>query len=236
MKENIDSKYIGNRRFILELRFDHKLQFLDRKGEIVDSFQKDKIFTVNHWEIGSSDITIRDNQNKDEAKNIVQITMNRLNYNSLKIDSIESFYDKFIKILKLTEKVLGELNIMRIGCRIIGSYYTKSKEYNQLLTNYKSVFPTNFLFDQYSAKDFLFNLSYQNGMYQIGPLSEDDSFYKREFNFDDCKKHVGLAIDTDNFITNEVKDINENKIPLIKDIYMLSLSVEKDLFSKLKNY
>jgi hypothetical protein len=39
-------------------------------------------------------------------------------------------------------------------------------------------------------------------MYNTGPLSEDDVFYKKEFDIEGCEKHVGIAIDTDNYLTN----------------------------------
>lgn len=52
----------------------------------------------------------------------------------------------------------------------------KSKDYNSVLNNFKASFPAKFLIDQYPAKDFLFNLVYENGMYQIGPLNEEDAF------------------------------------------------------------
>lgn len=32
MQENIDTKNIGNRKFIIELRFDPKVSMLDKKG------------------------------------------------------------------------------------------------------------------------------------------------------------------------------------------------------------
>lgn len=98
MKENIDSKNIGNRKFIIELRFDHKVIMLDKKGSLVESIQNTKIFPINHWEIGQSEVIIRDNIEKDAAKNIILITLNRLNFISFQIDSIESFYNKFIKL------------------------------------------------------------------------------------------------------------------------------------------
>ena len=234
MKANIDTKNIGNRKFILELRFDHKVTMLDKKGALVESFQNANIFSVTYWEIGQSDITIRDHEDKEKAKNIVQITLNRLNYNSFQIDSVESFYAKFVKIRKAVEDILGNLNNTRIGSRIIGTYFTKSKDYTALLDNFKKAFPAKFLIEEYPAKDFFFRLDYQNGMYQIGPLAEEDDFYRREFNIDGCKTHVGVVIDTDNYLTNVVKDINDPS--LVKDVYKLSLSVEKDLFSNLKDF
>ena len=109
-----------------------------------------------------------------------------------------------------------------------------SVDYKSVLKNFKDSFPANFLLEKYPAKDMLFNLTYQNGMYQIGPLDIDDDFYKREFDLPDCNKHIGIAIDTDNYLTNELHQINDKS--LIKDVYMLSLSVEKELYSNLMNF
>lgn len=103
-----------------------------------------------------------------------------------------------------------------------------------MLKNFKDSFPANFLLEKYPAKDMLFNLTYQNGMYQIGPLDIDDDFYKREFDLLDCNKHIGIAIDTDNYLTNELYQNNDKS--LIKDVYMLSLSVKKELYSNLMSF
>lgn len=231
MKDNIESKNIGNRKFVLELRFDPKVILLDKKGEIVEKIQNANIISDNQWEIGQSEIVIRDNRVKEEALNIISISLQRLSYISYNIGTIASFYAGFEKIRDAVISVLGELNITRIGCRIIGTYYSQSKDFNSLIDKFKNCFPTQFLLENYPAKDFLFHLVYDSGMYQIGPVSNDDGFYNREFPLSSCKKHVGIAIDTDNYLTNEVKPINDKS--LIKDVYTLSLSVEKDLFVKL---
>lgn len=231
MKDNIESKNIGNRKFVLELRFDPKVVLLDKKGEIVEKIQNANIISDNQWEIGQSEIVIRDNRDKEEAQNIISISLQRLSYISYNIGTIASFYARFEKIRDAVISVLGELNVTRIGCRIIGTYYSQSKDFNSLIDKFKNCFPSQFLLENYPAKDFLFHLVYDSGMYQIGPVSNDDGFYSREFPISSCKKHVGIAIDTDNYLTNEVKPINDKS--LIKDVYTLSLSVEKDLFVKL---
>lgn len=231
MKDNIESKNIGNRKFVLELRFDPKVILLDKKGEIVEKIEKANVISDNQWEIGQSEIVIRDNRVKEEAQNIISISLQRLSYISYNIGTIASFYAGFEKIRDAVISVLGELKITRIGCRIIGTYYSQSKDFSSLLDKFKNCFPSQFLLENYPAKDFLFHLVYDSGMYQIGPVSNDDGFYSREFPLASCKKHVGIAIDTDNYLTNDVKPINDKS--LIKDVYTLSLSVEKDLFVKL---
>ena len=97
----------------------------------------------------------------------------------------------------------------------------------------KKLFPSTFFFEQYPVKDMLFHIIYSNGMYEIGPLNIDDPFYEREFKSSKVQKHVGTIIDTDNYLTNETKAINDKE--LIRDVYTLSLSVEKDLYVNLAN-
>lgn len=234
MKENIESKNIGNRKFIIELRYDPKVTMLDKKGTLVEKIQELNIFPQSHWEIGQSEIIIRDNKKKEDSHNIVLVTINRVSFISNKINSVESFFANFSKVYEVVTKILSPLNITRIGCRIIGTYKTNSTDYKNVLYNFQNTFPEKFLLEKYPAKDMLFNLIYENGMYQIGPVNVNDDFYKREFDTTDCVKHVGIAIDTDNYLTNEAQDINEKS--LIKEVYMLSLSVEKELYSNLMNF
>lgn len=234
MKENIDSKNIGNRKFIIELRYDAKVTMLDAKGALVEKILETGVFPCSHWEIGQSNVAIRDTKQKEDALNVALVTLNRINFISHKIDSVESFYANFTKVYDAVTKVLGQLSITRIGCRIIGTYKSKSSDYKDVLKSFLDSFPAKFLLEKYPAKDLLFNLTYENGMYQIGPVDMNDDFYMREFNIPNCNKHVGIAIDTDNYLTNETREINDKS--LIKEVYMLSLSVEKELYSSLKDF
>lgn len=234
MKENIESKNIGNRKFIIELRYEPKVTMLDVKGALVEKIQETNVFPCSHWEIGQSEVIIRDDKKKEDAHNVVLVTLNRISFISYKIHSVESFYANFTKVYEAVTKVLAPLTITRIGCRIIGTYKTTSSDYKDVLKNFQDSFPAKFLLDKYPARDLLFNLTYENGMYQIEPININDDFYKREFDIPDYTKHVGVAIDTDNYLTNDGQEINEKS--LIKDVYMLSLSVEKELYSNLMNF
>jgi hypothetical protein len=234
MKDNIDNKQIGNRKFIIELRFEHKIILLDKRGAIVNEIMQSKLFPDCQWEIGNAEIIIRDNKIKEEARNVILINPSGINFSSTKIDSVDNFYSRFEKIRTIIVNVLGELNIKRIGCRIIGTYKVKSKDFDSILTRFKESFPMQFYIDKYPVKDLLFHLNYQNGMYEIGPINHNDDFFKREFIFSDHVDHIGVAIDTDNYLTNEISTINDKS--LIKDIFILSLSVEKDLYSNLQDF
>lgn len=234
MKDNIEAKHIGNRKIIIEIRFEPKVTMLDKKGELVEVLQHTEAFNVFHWEIDQAEVTLRDTVEKDEADNIVIVAFNRFSFISSKIDSVESYYAKFKKLYQAMLNVLGEITVKRIGCRIIGTYKVKSSDYKGLLDSFKTSFPSKFYFDKYPAKDLLFRLDYDNGMYQVGPLDIEDNFYNREFKQSNKQKHVGIAIDTDNYLTNELKSINDKE--LIRDVYTLSLSVEKELLSNFSDF
>ena len=133
MKENIDSKNIGNRKFIIELRYDAKVTMLDAKGALVEKILETGVFPCSHWEIGQSNVAIRDTKQKEDALNVALVTLNRINFISHKIDSVESFYANFTKVYDAVTKVLGQLSITRIGCRIIGTYKSKSSDYKDVL-------------------------------------------------------------------------------------------------------
>lgn len=232
MKDNIESQHIGNRKIIIELRFEAIASMLDKKGTLIEAIEKAQPFNIVQWELGN-EIVLRDHNEKEEATNVIVVSFNRISFTSWKINSIESFYASFKKLYEAVISVIGTLQVKRIGCRIIGTYKTRTCNFQDVVNNFKKEFPARFLIEQYPAKDFLFRLEYANGMYQIGPLSNDDVFYNREFKGSSTIKHVGIVIDTDNYLTNETQSINDKE--LIKDVYTLSLSVEKDLYSNLAN-
>lgn len=235
MKDNIESKKIGNRKIIIELRFDHKVILSDKKGAIVEKIKSLNLFASFHWEIGLANLSVFDHSKRNESRNTIILELNRFSFISTKIDSIESYYNNFEKIYSEIVSELGPLNIQRIGCRIQGTYYTKSNDIGKIITNMKSSFPSTFLLNEYPTTDILFQNIYKNGMYSLGPAKEkDDSFVQQTFDISYRKKHVGVAIDTDNYLTNENNNISEKQA--IKDVFVLSLSVEKDLYSNLKDF
>lgn len=234
MKDNIENKNIGNRKFIIELRYAPIVSMLDKRGQITNAVENTNCFSTFHWEINPGEVTIRDHAEKEKSKNIIFVTFNRFSFISYKVDSIESFFNHFKKAYDAIASVLGNMIIQRIGCRIIGTYKVRSKDFTSILTHFKEAFPSNIFMEKYPAKDLSFTLIYENGMYRIGPINVDDNFYNEEFNLGECEKHVGIAIDTDNYLTNEIKEINDKS--LIKDIYALSLAVEKELYSNLAEF
>ena len=144
MKENIESKNIGNRKFIIELRYEPKVTMLDSKGALVEKIQETRVFPCTHWEIGQSEVVIRDDKKKEDAHNVVLVTLNRMSFISYKVDSVESFYASFSKVYEAVTKVLSSLTITRIGCRIIGTYNTKSNDLRMFLRTFKIRFLLNF--------------------------------------------------------------------------------------------
>lgn len=140
MKDNIDGKYIGNRKIIIEIRFEPKVIMLDKRGELVEKLRETEAFNVFHWEIDQADVTLRDTIEKEEAANVVVVSFNRFSLISSKIDSIESFYAKFKELYQAMLDVLGKITVRRIGCRIIGTYKVKSTDYKNLLASFKDSF------------------------------------------------------------------------------------------------
>lgn len=234
MKDNIESKNIGNRKIIIELRYNPVVTMLDKRGEITEIIENSNCFNDFFWEINSGEVIIRDHSEKEKAQNVIYVTFNKFNFISYKIDSIESFFSSFKKAYEALIKVLGKIAIRRIGCRIIGTYKVKSKSFPEILTHFKEAFPSQIFIEKYPVKDLAFTLEYENGSYTVGPIKDDNEHYFKHFDFGIPNKHIGIGIDTDNYITNEVKEINDPS--LIKDIFILSLSVEKELFSNLINF
>lgn len=232
LKDNINSKNIGNRKIILELRFDHNILLADKKGSIIEEIKEAKILNLFHWEIGIANIVIWDAETKEAAHNLISIELNRLSYICRKVDTIGGYYERFKKIYHVVKTNLKDINIRRIGCRIQGTYKCNITSFDGILAKFKNIIPKKFLLENYPANDCRFELTYRNGMYNIGPIKgENDAFLLNNFDYDDALKHIGFGIDTDNYLTNEKEAINDEK--LIEDIFVLSLSVEKDLYSNI---
>lgn len=233
MKENIPSKNIGNRKIIIELRFDAVPSIIDKKGTLIEAIEKSNPSLFQYWEMNSEGIILRDKENKEQYSCLVALSYHRLSFTSWKIDSIESYYANFKKVYEAVSRVLGEINLRRIGCRIISTYPVKAKEYTSLLSSLKQKFPQTFFFDKYPCHNINFKMLYDNGMYQIGLVQEDDVFYGREFQNVNSNRHFGLFLDTDNFVTNESQPLTDKE--LVKEIFTLSLAVEKDVYSNLSD-
>lgn len=235
MKNNIDSSLILNRKVIIELRYSPAPKFLDLKGTILDKINSLNIIRGADWSIGDSALKIADSNNEELIKNIVQVEINRLSLISSKIDSIEKFVSDFMKIYDSIGEIIGTLNITRIGCRIQGTYKTKSRDFNKILENFKNAFPTQVFLENFPTNDLRLQIVYQNGTYHIGPVKENDPFLIKEFKNPDRKNDVGIGIDTDNYLLKTANDsiLSKSKI---KDVITASLAVEKSLVENLKDF
>lgn len=235
MKNNIDSSLILNRKVIIELRFNPAPRFLDLKGAILDKINSLNIIQGADWSIGDSTLKIADNNNEELIKNIVQIGINRISLISSKVDSIEKLVSDFIKLYNSINELLGGLIISRIGCRIQGTYKTKSTEYAKILENFKNAFPTQIFLENFPTNDLRLQIVYQNGTYHVGPVKEDDGFLIREFKNPDRNNSVGIAVDTDNYLLKTGNNDISSKTK-IKDVITASLAVEKSLVENLKDF
>lgn len=234
MKDNINTNLILNRKIVIEIRFKTIPEILDLKGSIISSIEKLKLFPVFHWELGDAVVSIKDSIDNSNVKNQIVIELNRIAFISTKIDSIESFFSKFQKIYTEFSKTVSIASIIRIGCRIQGTYKVKSQTFESIFSNFKKKFPSTIFLEDFPSIDLSFRLTYNNGMYVIGPIKKDDDFLIKEFPFSDRNDSPGVAIDTDNYLlrTNghEIKDTE------IKNVLIASLAVEKSLYEKMKDF
>lgn len=234
MEDSIKSTSINNRKIVIEIRYEPNPSFLDSRGSLVKKLVEAKLIPDAQWELGIGEIKLSDSLKANESRQVIYADLHRLTLISSKKDSNASFFHFAEKAFKIFKEVIPSYTIIRIGCRIQGTYQSKSNDYNQIVNNFKTLFPSQFLLEDFNVKDLRFQLIYQNGQYHIGPVNKDDSFMKTEFPFDDASKSIGFAIDTDNYIirSKEKEIINDS---VIKDVYITSLSVEKSLFDKLNS-
>ena len=89
-------------------------------------------------------------------------------------------------------------------------------------------FPVQFYLEDFPATDLLFQLNYKNGMYNVGPVKDKgDVFVEQNFAESYRVNHVGFAIDTDNYLTNEFGELVLNTHCKINDI-----TIPNSLFSE----
>ena len=159
LANNLDTKAIGNRKIIIETRFDPIVSMLDKRGQIVDAVLSAGLLNTPHWEVGPSEVNFRDCEERDDARNFVSVRFNRINIMSLQIDSIESYYDKFSKLYDRINSIIGTSVVRRIGCRVMGTYRTRSTSYESILSNFLKLFPERLQLTKFPANDLLINLS-----------------------------------------------------------------------------
>lgn len=231
MQNNINPSEINNRKIIIEIRFDANPKLFDLRGKIIEEIKISKIFSDTHWGLNNVGIKIFDNEQEDQAKNAMSIELNRFVFVSSKIDSVDNYYSKFSKLYAIAKNNLVPINAIRIGCRIIGTYKTKTNCFKNVFEGFKSKFPSDIFLKDYPAKDLKFTLDYDNGRYEIGPIKKDDQFTNQHFQNSDKNLDEGIGIDNDNFITCN-GSISDSQI---KDVFIASLAVEKSLFYQLKD-
>jgi hypothetical protein len=232
MEDSIKSNFINNRKIIIEIRYEPNPQVIDARGTLVSKLKDANIIPNSQWELGIGEIKLANSLKSNENNQIIYADLHRLTIMSSKKDTNASFMHMFEKTIKIFKEVIKNFTIIRIGCRIQGTYKSKNTEYSQIIKGFKELFPSQFLLEDFAVKDLRFQMIYQNGQYNIGPINKEDNFIKSEFPNDNSVKGVGFAIDTDNYIIRSKgkEVINENSI---KDVYLASLSVEKLLFDKL---
>lgn len=232
MENNVSSSAINNRKIILEIRFEANPIIIDSRGKLAKLLQKENLIANSKWELGNGDLRIVDDLNSENSRQVIYVDSQRFTVMCSNNQTTDSFLNIVHKAFKIFKEIVGEIVITRIGCRILGTYKTKSSEYPKVVSNFKELFPSQVLLEEFAVKDLRLQLIYQNGQYNIGPISKEDNFLNNEFRFDDVVKSVGFAIDTDNYIlkSQEKQIISESSI---KDVYLTSLSVEKSLFDKL---
>jgi hypothetical protein len=235
MKNNIEKDLILNRKIVIEIRFKAQPKFLDLKGTLLDRIHNLNIIKNAEWSIGDSGFKISDNKDEILIRNLFTAELNRFSIVSYDVQSIEKFVSDFLKINDVIKEVLGELDILRIGCRILGTYRTKSNQFNIILKKFKESFPDEIFLKDFPTTDLRLQIVYQNGTYHIGPIQKDDGFLQREFRGPDRNNSVGIGLDTDNYLL-KTSDNKINSTGKIKDVITASLAVEKSLVEKLKDF
>lgn len=237
MKDTIKSNFINNRKIITEVRYLGNPLISDLKGKIIEGINNEEIISPFKWKFGLGDVTINNGNSVDEIRETVFFDLHRLTYINSDFSTNQIYCDRFNKIFKVFKNCIGKenLKIIRIGCRIQGTYSSNKKSFDEILEGFLKIFPEKFLIDNFEPKDLLFQINYENGMYNIGPVKLDDPFLRSNFKYEDRNESIGFAIDTDNYASKGKEDKTYISDAKVKDVIMASISVEKFLFEKLNS-
>jgi len=234
MKDNIQQEIINNRKIILEIRNTPNLQMLDKKGAILDDLTNLNIFKTEEWASSDTGVKITDQQNEKEERQTIYFDLHRITYITSKISSIDKFYNEIKKIFEVYKKYSEKSEVIRIGCRVIGTYNSKSNNFTDLVKNFEKAFPSSVFLEDFPVTDLKLTLKYETGIYEIGPVQENDAFILKNFRFNEKISKMGFGIDTDNHIlkgTASIKNLSK-----IQDVLTASLAVEKALVDKLREF
>lgn len=233
MKDTINRSRILNRKLIVEIRYKPNPTVIDLKGSITQAITSASLIAEPQWELGMRELKVSEEPGKSEqSRKFVYADIQRLTVMSAKDETNASFYQFFEKAYRAFRSVVKDLEILRIGCRIQGTYSSGFDSFEKNVQNFTDMFPAKFLLEDFPTKDLMFTHVYQNGQYNIGPVTKDDSFLRSEFQFEDVNTNPGIVIDTDNYVikSKEKPALNDS---MVRDVYTASLSVEKLLFDKL---
>lgn len=228
-QENINSSTILNRKLIVELRFAPVAEFFDKKGVILEEMTP--LIPNSFWSLGDMAIRISDAQTEDKARSSIAVEVNRFAFVSSKIDTLQRYVDDVAKMYSILTKTYQKIQIKRIGCRIQGSYKTRSRKFDDVVQGFKQSFPNNLFFDDFTLNDLRLEIRHDQGMYILGPVNVNDSFVNRNFTYDEKKEGVGIGVDTDNFLI-DANNEDLNNLERIYDVIRASLSVEKTLIER----
>jgi len=231
----IDNRSIVHRKLVLEVRYKPIPKLIDVRGGVVSRINEKKIIEEVSWEIGKGALQIADHKDKTKYTKRIALDIHKVSLLDMSMVSNSQFLQTFNAILEELKEI-DRLKFIRVGARIQSVFKSKSAFYPTLLRNFKKVFNDKVFLEDFPVNDMRFHIQYKNGFYDVGPIKENDEWIKANFNniIEDERSHVGFALDTDNFvISNENEYINEE---IINDVFLTSLTVEKELFEKLRNF
>ena len=162
-QENINSSTILNRKLIVELRFAPVAEFFDKKGAILEEMTP--LIPDSFWSLGDMAIRISDAQTEDKARSSIAVEVNRFAFVSSKIDTLQRYVDDVAKMYSILTKTYQKIRIKRIGCRIQGSYKTRSRKFDDVVQGFRKSFPTNLFFDDFALNDLRLEIRHDQGMY-----------------------------------------------------------------------
>jgi len=221
-------------RFIIEIRCNPLLSFLDRRGDLINKIHSKIINEYPHWGVDNSGTSVLFFDNLEYPKDDAVINFKKFAYafeDAEGIFALRNYFEKFI--FPVYGYFREEFNIARrIGVRIISLLNKNNESFEQITDNVMKFFSDKI--PKLGAKDCKFHVIFENGHYLVGPVKEGEMWFKENFKRGiggDIK--VGYGIDVDSYVKDVEIKYEKELEEAIRSVFDLSRGIEEQLATSL---
>jgi hypothetical protein len=223
-------------KFIVELRFEPKFDFLDKKGAWASTISERYSSWFNNVQLINNELLYKDNLRQPNFE--FSVGYQRVLIIERNSNTFEEFQNKTKKLIKLSNEIHNPFNVLRLGFRIIAAYKLKDiKSFNDACLKIDRLFLTKSVDFGLDPVDLMIKFEHKNGFYVIGPIKEKENWINNNLG-DSLRKantlKFGYGLDIDSFIENVDTSSYDKLLEQTLDIIRLGKAIEDALTKSLE--